>query len=387
MEYLHNLWELFVDMSFYIVIGLLFTGILHAFVNKDAILKHIGKKSTASVVKASVLGVPLPLCSCGVVPTAMYLGKSGGSKGAVVSFLTSTPQTGVDSIIATYGLMGPLFAVYRALAAFVSGIISGIVTNILCKNDDADYASAKPACACSGEHEHKSEPEKPACACSGEHEHKSEPEMPACACSGEHEHKSVAEPTFIAKIKSVFTYAFGEFLDEIAGHFVVGLLIAALISTFVPEEWLSSFSNPLLSMLAMLVIGIPMYICSTASIPIALSLMMKGISPGAAFVFLFAGPVTNIASLAILGKSLGKKVLIIYLVCAGVCSIIFGLALDFIINVSGYEGITNITQNSHEHEIPIYMIVVAVVFGILVFKSLIKKFMTKNKTTNCCSHA
>ncbi len=368
MEFLHNLWELFVDMSFYIVIGLLFTGLLHAFVNKNAILKHVGKKSTASVVKASVLGVPLPLCSCGVVPTAMYLGKSGASKGAVVSFLTSTPQTGVDSIIATYGLMGPLFAVYRAVAAFISGIVSGIVTNILSKKDDLNYATSKTSCGCS-------------------HEHNNEPKVSSCGCSHEHEHNNEVKPSFTSKLKSVFTYAFGEFLDEIAGHFVIGLIIAALISTFVPEAWLSSFSNPLLSMLMMLVIGIPMYICSTASIPIALSLMMKGISPGAAFVFLFAGPVTNIASLAILGKTLGKKVLSIYLACAGVCSILFGFVLDFIIDFTGYSGITNIIENSHEHEIPIYMVVVAVLFGILVLKSLIKKIMPKKQVSTCSCHS
>ncbi len=397
MEFLHNLWELFVDMSFYIVIGLLFTGILHAFVNKDAILKHIGKKSTASVVKASVLGVPLPLCSCGVVPTAMYLGKSGGSKGAVVSFLTSTPQTGVDSLIATYGLMGPLFAVYRAVAAFISGIVSGVVTNILCKNDDTDYSNATTSCTCSNEQEQVKETEAPTCGCAQEHETKetdcsclkelsNKQEVSACGCANESENNSVAKPTFVTKLKSIFTYAFGEFLDEIAVHFVVGLLIAALISTFVPEELLSSFSSPLLSMLMMLIIGIPMYICSTASIPIALSLMMKGISPGAAFVFLFAGPVTNIASLAILAKSLGKKVLTIYLACVGVCSIIFGFTLDFIINFTGYSGITNIIENSHEHEMPIYMVAVAVVFGVLVLISLTKKFIPTKKRKTCCSH-
>ncbi len=377
MEYLYNLGQLFVDMSFYIVIGLLFTGILHAFVNKDAILKHIGQKSTASVIKASVLGVPLPLCSCGVVPTALYLGKSGASKGAVVSFLTSTPQTGVDSIIATYGLMGPLFAVYRAIAAFVSGIVAGIATNIFCKNDVSDYANARTSCGCSP----KPEPEASACCCSHEHE----PKMPACGCSQEHSHE--VKPSLSAKIKSIFTYAFGEFLDEIAGHFVIGLLIAALISTFVPQEWLSSFANPLLSMLMMLIIGIPMYICSTASIPIALSLMIKGISPGAAFVFLFAGPVTNIASLTILGKTLGKKVLTIYLACVGICSLIFGFVLDFIINFSGYSGISNIIANSHQHQIPIYMLVVAAIFGILVLRSLLKKVMPKKQEKTCCSHA
>ncbi len=371
MEYLLNLWDLFVDMSFYIVIGLLFTGLLHSFVNKDAILKHIGKNTMGSVVKASVLGVPLPLCSCGVVPTAMYLGKSGGSKGAVVSFLTSTPQTGVDSLIATYGLMGPLFAVYRAIAAFFSGIISGMISNLFCRNEVINYEEGKSSCGCSGTHQEES-----SCGCSGSHQEES-----SCGCSSSHK-----EPSLGAKIVGVFTYAFGEFLDEIAGHFVIGLLIAALISTYLPPEILSNFSNPLISMLAMLVIGIPMYICSTASIPIALSLMMKGISPGAAFVFLFAGPVTNIASLAMLSKSLGKKILTVYLASVAVCSILFGFILDAIISLTGYTGIQDIVEGKHEHEMPMYMIVVAIVFGLLVLRSLGKKLFLKEKKTSCCSH-
>ncbi len=399
MEFLHNLWQLFVEMSFYIVIGLIFTGILHAFVNRDAILKHVGKKSVGSVVKASVLGVPLPLCSCGVVPTAIYLGKSGASKGAVISFLTSTPQTGVDSIIATYGLMGPLFAVFRAVAAFISGIFSGIVTNIFCKNDKASYEQAETTCGCSSKAEEaptcgcsSKVEEAPTCGCSSKVE-----EAPTCGCSSKVEEASTCgcsseteetekKLSFGAKIKSIFTYAFGSFLDEIAVNFVVGLVIAAVISTVIPEQWLSSFTNPLLSMLIMLVIGIPMYVCSTASIPIAVSLIMKGISPGAAFVFLFAGPVTNIASLAILGKTLGRKVLSIYLACAAFCAIAFGFLLDYIIDLFNYTGLAEMVDHSaHEHGVPMYMAVVAVLFGALVLWSLIRKFMPKKKKVSCCS--
>lgn len=364
--YFENLWSLFVDMSFYIVIGLIFTGLLHAFVKKEVILKHIGKDTTGSVVKASVLGVPLPLCSCGVVPTAMYLGKSGASKGAVVSFLTSTPQTGIDSLTATYGMMGGLFAIYRAIAAFLSGIISGIVTNILCKNDKINY-DAKTSSCCS--HEHK---EMHSCDCS--HEHEKANVAHSCGCSHKHQDSLPEHDCFGYKIKKAFTYAFGEFLDEIALHFVIGLLIAALISTLLPTSILSSFNNPIVTMLLMVIIGIPMYICSTASIPIAVSLMMKGISPGAAFVFLFAGPVTNIASLTILIQTLGKKVTAIYLACAGFCAIGFGLALDYIIEITNYTGIKDMIGHCHEHEMPIHMTMIAVVFGILVVKSLIKHF-------------
>ncbi len=376
MNYLNNLWDLFVDMSFYIVIGLIFTGILHAFINKDAILKHVGKKSTSSVIKASVLGVPLPLCSCGVVPTALYLGKSGASKGAVVSFLTSTPQTGVDSIIATYGLIGPLFAAYRAIAAFISGIFSGIIVNIFCQNDAIYYSSSQESCGCSSHNE----PVVSSCSCSSPNE----AVVSSCGCSDE---SALETPiSFSEKLKTVFTYAFGDFLDEIARNFIIGLLIAAMITTLVPESWLSNFTSPLLSMLVMLIIGIPMYICSTASIPIALSLMLKGVSPGSAFVFLFAGPFTNIASLAILGKSLGRKVLIIYLGCAAICSIAFGFLLDFIIDFFNYQGLSHLAEHSHEHETPFYMIVIAIAFGLLLLRSLFfQYFKKKTHPTSCCS--
>ncbi len=423
MLYLENLWELFVDMSFYIVIGLIFTGILHAFVKKDVVLKHIGKKSASSVVKASVLGVPLPLCSCGVVPTALYLGKSGASKGAVVSFLTSTPQTGVDSLIATYGLMGPLFAVYRAVAAFMSGIFSGIMTNVLSKEDDINYSSSKQSCGCGSNAEESSScgcgshaEESSSCGCGSHAEESSScgcgshaEESSSCGCGSNAEESSScgcgshveessscgcatraedtsSKTTFLSKVKTVFTYSFGEFLDEIAVHFVVGLLIAALISTVVPEAWLSSITNPVASMLLMLAIGIPMYICSTASIPIALSLMIKGVSPGAAFVFLFAGPFTNIASLTILLKTLGKKVLAIYLLSASFCAIVFGLLFDWIIETFNYTGIENIIADSHEHGFPTYMIVVAVIFGALLLRSLLLRFINRKNTKTCGCH-
>ncbi len=414
MVYFENLWHLFVDMSFYIVIGLLFTGALHAFVNQEFILKHVGKKSVSSVVKASVFGVPLPLCSCGVVPTAMYLGKSGASKGAVVSFLTSTPQTGVDSLIATYGLMGPLFAVYRAIAAFVSGIVAGITTNLLSGKEKANYDGVEDTCGCGHDHghdhghahvhaaavdshshghDHSHGTVESACGCGHDHAHghAQTAAIDSCGCGHDHSHDTAASScgcghehseydaslSFGQRIKSIFTFAFGEFLDEIAVHFVVGLLIATVISTVVPESWLSSFTNPLASMLLMLIIGIPMYICSTASIPIALSLMMKGVSPGAAFVFLFAGPVTNIASLMILLKALGKKVMAIYIGSVAVCSVAFGLLLDYIITTFGYTGISDIVSGAHEEEMSIFMVAVAVGFGLLVARSLLKQLKLK----------
>ncbi len=440
MNFLLNLWDLFIDMSFYISIGLFFTGLLHVFVKKEFILKHVGKNNTSAVVKAAIVGVPLPLCSCGVIPTALYLGKNGASKGSVMSFLTSTPQTGVDSLIATYGLMGLFYAVYRAVAAFISGIITGIVTNfVFRKQESTGVAQAKSSCdsGCCNEQELVSDAccgscgsdevnvdeccgsgketscscsdstQAPTCSCSDSTQAPScgcsdSTQAPTCSCSdstqaptcgcGESTQapscgcgSQVSGNCFFSKIKRVFTYGFGEFLDEIAVHFVIGLIVAALISTFVPQSWLSSFSNPLLSMLVMLIIGIPMYICSTASIPIALSLIMKGISPGAAFVFLFAGPVTNIASLAILVKELGKKAVAVYLICVAVCAVAFGLLMDYIIEVFNVGGLNLVSDHAHSHQDPLYMVVVGIIFLGLVIRSLVMTFINKAHKKKSCS--
>ncbi len=415
--FFQNLWDLFVDMSFYLVIGIIFTGVLHAFVKKSFILKHIGGNSFGAVVKASVVGVPLPLCSCGVVPMALYLGKNGASKGATVSFLTSTPQTGIDSIIATYGMLGGFFAMFRAVVAFISGIVAGCVTNLFCRKDkdklSDNIKSTKSSCGCCASEVEKSEEhcccgheepkieehcccghEEPKveenCCCGHKENLVEEEKTNTCSCCADLEEKPTCSCTsgitkeqpkkrFIQKIASIFTYGFGGFLDEIAVNFVVGIVIASLITTLVPTEVFTYFSNPLLQMLLMLVVGIPMYVCSTASIPIAVALVLKGISPGAAFVFLFAGPVTNIASLTMLNKNLGKKIMAIYLSSVAVCSVAFGFLLDFIINISNYSGIDNMLSHVHGSQEPVYRIVVAIIFGILVLFSLGKRFYKKIK--------
>lgn len=403
-----NLWDLFVDMSFYLVIGILFTGVLHAFVNRFFILRHVGGNNFGSVVKASVVGVPLPLCSCGVVPMALYIGKSGASKGATVSFLTSTPQTGLDSIIATYGMLGGFFAVFRAVVAFISGIIAGCVTNIFCRKDKwADKVEpTQPDSCCSSGHDshaehdccghdsHTEEHHHSHCSCCEPVEEVKVDAKHACACSqDEHEQQSACscgsidlsvqqKKTIGQKVASIFTYGFGSFLDEIAFNFIAGIVIATLITTLVPTEVFTYFSNPLLQMLLMLVVGIPMYVCSTASIPIAVALVIKGISPGAAFVFLFAGPVTNIASLTMLTKNLGKKVMAIYLSCVAVCSVAFGCLLDLIIAITNYQGIDDIIASVHGGEEPVYQIVVAIIFGALVLFSIVKQLRVKIKTTH-----
>lgn len=281
--------DLINKMSPYLLLGFLLAGVMHAFVPSTLYRRYLGGSSFRSVLNAAILGVPLPLCSCGVIPTAMSLKKEGASKGATVSFLIATPQTGVDSIIATYSLMGLPFAILRPIAALVTSLFGGQMVNWLDKKDlqeaTESYAEA-------------SEPKK----------------------------------TLLQKTISVFRYAYVDMMQDIGRWLIIGLVVAGLITVFVPESFFALFAdNSLLSMLLVLAFAIPMYLCATGSIPIAVALMMKGLSPGTALVLLMAGPAVNAASMLVVGKVLGKRTLIIYLTSIILGAMAFGLGIDYLL--------------------------------------------------------
>ncbi len=408
MEYillfLDNFIDMFVDVAPYIILGLIFVALLNAYVKKELILRHLGGQTLGSVVKASVVGVPLPLCSCGVVPTAIGLKKSGASNGAVTSFLISTPQTGVDSILATYSLMGIVMAVFRPIAAFISGILGGLVVDLVAKKETGNPDVQVHSCcdsttsSCCGEVKKEEHPHEScgcgceehththphtSCGCGGEeHTHTHPHESCGCGCEEEphtHVHTSCGcgggceqEHTGGSKLVFALKNAFSGFLDEIVLHFLIGMLLSSLISTFVPADFFVNFGldSGLLAMVAMVIIGIPMYICSVGAIPIAISLVAKGVSYGAAFVFLFAGPVTNIASILVLSKALGKKVTAIYLGVTTLCAIGFGLLLDFIIAAFDLHILGVMGGVSHGNEM--ISTVLAIFLAALMIKSLIK---------------
>jgi len=280
--------ELINRMSPYILLGFFLAGIMHTFVPAALYHKYLGRKSFRSVLNAAILGIPIPLCSCGVIPTAMSLKKEGASKGATVSFLIATPQTGVDSIIATYSLMGLPFALLRPLAALFTSLFGGQMVNIFDKDkEEMNEKTAAPA---------------------------------------------ATKSSFGAKVVEVFRYAYIEMMQDIGRWLIVGLVVAGLITVFVPQSFFALFSdNSLLSMLIVLVFAIPMYLCATGSIPIAVALMMKGLSPGTALVLLMAGPAVNAASMLVVGKVLGKKTLLIYILSIVLGSILFGLGIDYLL--------------------------------------------------------
>ncbi len=314
IELIKEIVNTFFQMAPYLLLGLTFAGILHVLFTKKMVARHLGGNSFSSVIKAALLGVPLPLCSCGVVPTALSLRKSNASEGATVSFLISTPQTGVDSIIATYGMLGPLFAIFRPVTAFIMGIAGGAVTNLFVKNPPVQNGSEAEGADCK-----------------------------VCTVPTPHRH------TLFQRVWVMAKYGYGEFLDDISKQLVAGVIISGLISYFLPDDFFTRYvGNDFLEMLIMIIGGIPLYVCATASIPIALALMTKGVSAGAAFVFLTVGPATNAATVTLIANVMGRKVVTIYLAVISVFSIIAGYSFNFIVD-HFYGGNIGIDLMAHHH--------------------------------------
>jgi len=303
ITYFETLFTLTSEMAPFLLLGFLFAGILKVVVPPNLMTKYLGKNNTASVINASLLGVPLPLCSCGVLPAGISLYKNGASKGSAVSFLISTPQTGVDSILVTWSMLGLPFALLRPIVAFITGVIGGLLTNKIDKsqkNEQSDTAVA-------------------------------------------------AKQSF--NLKKILHYAFVEMVADIAKWLVVGLLIAALITVVIPDNFFAEYNlSGITGMLIILLVSIPLYICATSSVPIAAVLLLKGLSPGALLVFLMAGPATNAATITVIGKNLGKKTLIAYLSSLIIGSLAFGLFIDNFLPAQWFSPLSIISAN-HEHQI------------------------------------
>ncbi len=274
------------DMAPWLLLGFLIAGILHVFFPEGKIRRILGKNSTRSVLNAALLGIPLPLCSCGVIPTGISFYRSGASKGAAVSFMISTPQTGIDSIAVTYSLLGLPFALLRPVIALITGFFGGLLTNIFTVEGKGFTAT---------ENKQKT-----------------------------NENNSLRNPAY-----RILNYAFVEFLQDIVKWLIIGLLIAALFAVLIPDDFFATYiKSDFLGMIIILAASIPVYVCATSSVPIAAILMLKGISPGAALVFLMAGPATNAATITVIGKTLGRKTLITYLAVLIIGALASGLLID-----------------------------------------------------------
>ena len=310
---------IFYQSSIFILFGLLFSGIMHEFIPMKLITKNLGQKGIKGIFWATLLGAPLPLCSCSVLPAAATLRKKGASKSATASFIVSVPETGVDSVIVSYGLLGPVMAVYRPIAAIISAIAAGLACAFLTRNEkdqepltSEDEKQLEELTKHQHDHAHDHG-----------HEHHN------------HDHDELSESKNVGlkqKAKGVLKYGFGPMLDDIAFWIVVGLVITGIMLALVPDNFFS-FGDGLLagilSMLIMVLISVPLYTCASMSTPVAAGLIVSGLSPGAALVYLLTGPATSIATINIVGKMLGYRVMWAYLSSIIVVAICFGLMLDY----------------------------------------------------------
>jgi uncharacterized membrane protein YraQ (UPF0718 family) len=329
-----DFWGTAAEMSPYLLFGFFVAGILSVFVSQPLVERHLGGRGVWPLVKASIVGVPLPLCSCGVIPVSISLHKHGASKGATISFLLSTPQTGVDSIFVTLSLLGPVFAVFRPLAAFLTGIIGGTFVDTIDRKREDDTQAPKK--------------------CTDE-----------CCDTAATSHK----------ITRGLKYGFITLPRDIGKAMLVGLVIAAVISALVPDGYFAEkLGTGIFAMVVMMFLGIPVYVCATASVPVAAALILKGLTPGAALVFLMTGPATNAASFVTIWKVLGKVTAITYLATVAGCALLGGILLDYI--ASGFD--FEIATRPGWMLPPLIKYISAVVLlAVLVFATLTKKKQTQ----------
>ncbi len=310
-------WDMLQQASIYILFGLLVGGMLKMFLSPAYVAAHLGSGRLSSVFKAALLGIPIPLCSCGVLPAATSLKKQGANNGATTAFLISTPESGVDSISITWALLDPIMTVARPISAFISAFAAGCAENFFNPPDKTQQASPDLSCPIDN-------------CCDG------------TDCSpDEHKHHH----SLFEKLKIGTRYAATDLWADLAGWFFVGILLAGLISVLVPDAVIVKYlGGGIGSMLLMLTFGIPLYICATASTPIAAAFIMKGVSPGTALVFLLVGPATNVTSLSVLVGLLGKRATVLYLTSIAVVSVLCGLAVDAIYLSFGISAVAAVGQ-------------------------------------------
>ena len=283
-----DFWATVAEMSPYLLFGFFVAGVLSVLVSQRLVERHLGGRGLWPLLKASVLGVPLPLCSCGVIPVSMSLRKHGASKGSTIAFLLSTPQTGVDSIFVTLSLLGPVFAIFRPIVALVTGLVGGTLVDIIGHRREA-------------------------------------PNHPPEKCTDE-----CCSDVKTSRIARGLRYGFITLPRDIGKAMLVGLVVAAFISAVVPDGYFAEkLGKGIFPLIAMMFLGIPVYVCATASVPVAAALIMKGLTPGAAMVFLMTGPATNAASFVTIWKVLGKATAIVYLVTVAGCALLSGILLDY----------------------------------------------------------
>lgn len=332
---IENAWEIWVEAAPWLLVGLVAAGILKIWVPAQFLQSRLGGHGFYPILKAAIIGTPLPLCSCSVLPTAIQLRRSGASKGSTVSFLVATPENGADSIALTYVMLGPVMTIIRPVAAIVSAVSTGLMTGFVCDRED--------------EHTKRDEPTSNDDCC-GTH------------CCSQVEEASQPQSRF-----AEFWHATIDLFDDMTGWLFLGIVLAAALNTFVPANAIARWGSGIFPMLGILVVSVPMYICATASTPVAASMLLAGISPGTVLVFLLAGPATNLASVGVLRRELGTRATVAYLVGISVTSVVVGLVVDALVPITTLAPVSQVGGGG-ELVPPAISLVAAVLLGLLAVK-------------------
>lgn len=333
---LHATVEVYLVASPYILLGLAAAGLMHILIPAQKIARWLGRPGFGATARAALLGIPLPLCSCAVVPVTIELSRKGASREASLAFLVSTPETGVDSILLTYGLMGPVMAVVRPLAALLTSLVAAASSMIWRTQDGEGSGPAAPA----------AEPQASATST------QVVPELPR------------------SRLRRAARYGFVEMVDEIGFWLVVGLVLTGVITALVPEEWIQgALGRGPGALFVLLLLGIPLYMCASASTPVGAALLLKGVSPGAALVFLLAGPATNASSLVVIARFFGRKFVALYLSSVVVTALASGYFFDLFLERMGWTIVPTLAGD-HLEEISWITLLSAALLGFLLLSSL-----------------
>lgn len=366
MQFMLNTWRLIAEMAAYLLFGFAVAGLLHVLIRPERVRQMLGKSGVGTVIKACLIGVPMPLCSCSVIPVAASLRKSGASRGATASFLSSTPQTGVDSILATYALMGGVFTIIRVIVAFISGLVSGVLVDLFAKEPKPSAPQLHPNIDLSP----IQQPVDPSSVSFGSLAPlpSPKPKLPTQQQRG---------------VKDAFKHGFVTLPADLATALIVGLVLAGLITTVIPDDLLSGqWSHGVLAFLLATLISLPLYVCATASIPMAYALIAAGLSPGAALIFLIVGPATNTATIVAVWKMLGQRATLIYIGSLVVISWLAGALFNATLSAE------EMSEGIHQHEQISIAAWQHVSGGLLIALLLFAILNSRKKTTekpSCCA--
>jgi uncharacterized membrane protein YraQ (UPF0718 family) len=349
MLFIHHFIELFVEAAPWLLMGFAVAGIMKVFVPSELLARHLGEPGLMATVKAALIGAPLPLCSCGVIPAALGLRRSGASKAATTSFLISTPETGVDSVTVSYAMLGPFMAVIRPIAAISTAITAGLLVG---KDTDEPISSAPIGSRCA-----------------------SKQLTPVSSCCSKTTTKIPPSVSLLKRLKTSFQFTFIDLLKDISLWLMIGLAIAALVKAYVPTESLTQWGDGFMAFLVMALIGVPMYICALASTPIAAGLLFAGVSPGATLVFMLVGPATNIATIGLVKRELGNRALAAYLGSVVGVGFAFGYLTNYLAARWNIDFVAQ-TQEAHAMLNSSVAIALAILLAGLIIYALGSKYLT-----------